>query len=68
VIPSPYRKVLGLREGDEVVISLQGNELRIQTNQQALRHAQQLVRQYVPQHRSLAAELVAERRKEARRE
>ncbi len=68
VIPAPYRKVLGLREGDEVIIYLQGDELRLQTIQQALRRAQHIVRQHVPQDRSVAAELIVERRKEARRE
>jgi AbrB family looped-hinge helix DNA binding protein len=68
VIPSPYRKALGLRDGDDVVVSLKGDELRIQTTRQAIRRAQQLVRRYVPRDRSLVAELIAERRRNARRE
>src|SRR3990170_4572950 len=68
VIPSPYRKALGLRDGDDVIVSLKGDELRIQTTRQAIRRAQQFVRRYVPRGRSLVAELIAERRRNARRE
>lgn len=68
VIPVSYREVLGVREGSEVVISLSDGELRIRTLDEALRRARMLVRRYVPEGRSLADELIAERRREARRE
>lgn len=68
VIPARYRESLGLREGDEVILSLEGEGLRILTARQALRRAQALLRRYVPKGRSLARELVAQRREEARRE
>src|SRR3989304_1793021 len=54
-IPSPYRKALGLRDGDDVIISLKGDELRIQTTRQAIRRAPQPVRRGVPRDRSLVA-------------
>ncbi len=41
---------------------------RIRTFRQALRRAQDLVNRYVPKGRSLAAELIAERRGEAKRD
>ncbi|MGH2452538.1 MAG: AbrB/MazE/SpoVT family DNA-binding domain-containing protein [bacterium] len=68
VIPASYRQALGLREGDEVTLRLEDGELRLTTPEQALRRAQALLRQYVPANRSLADELIAERRRDARRE
>jgi len=68
VIPAPYRKALGLKTGVEVIVRLEMGELRIYTPAQVLQHAQGLVRRYVPQERSLARELIAERRQEAHSE
>lgn len=68
VIPAPYRQALGVREGDKVILQLEEAGLRILTPDQALRRAQMLVRRYVPAGRSLADELIAERRQEARRD
>ena len=65
VIPAPHRKALGLEAGDEVVLILEDDELRMMTPQTAIRQAQELVRQYVPRDRSLVAELIRERREEA---
>ena len=64
VIPAEYRQALGLQVGDEVILRLEGKELRIFTLNQAIRRAQELVNQYIPQERSLADELIAERRLE----
>ena len=69
VIPSSIRKSLGLKIGDAVTLVLQGNgEVRLLTQTEAVRQAQQLVRKYVPVDRSLVEELLAERREEAGRE
>lgn len=68
VIPAPYRKALGLREGVDVIVRLEGEELRILTFRQVLKRAQDLVSRHVPKERSLAAELIAQRREEAKRE
>jgi AbrB family looped-hinge helix DNA binding protein len=68
VIPAHVRQELGLNEGDEVILRLTEGELRILTPESALRRAQALVRQYVSPNRSLADELIRERRQEARRE
>ncbi|MDR7497023.1 MAG: AbrB/MazE/SpoVT family DNA-binding domain-containing protein [Armatimonadota bacterium] len=68
VIPAPYRDALGVREGDELRVRLDGGELRLTTPRHALRRAQQALRRHVPADRSLADELVAERRLEAERE
>ena len=41
VIPAEYRRALGLREGDAVVIQLDDGALRILTRAQAIRRAQE---------------------------
>lgn len=68
VIPVPYRKALGLREGDELLLSLVDGELRLSTLRQAVGRAQRIIRRHVPEGRSLAEELLAERRQETGRE
>ena len=66
IIPAAIRKSLELRIGDAVTLVLQNNgEVRLLTQAEAIRQAQQLVRQQVPADRSLVEELLAERRKEA---
>ena len=69
VIPSEIRKSMGLRIGDAVTLVLQDNgEVRLLTQTEAVKQAQQLVRRHVPANRSLVEELLAERREEAGRE
>ena len=64
VIPAEYRKALGLDIGDEVILRLEDGEVRIFTPNQAIKYAQELLRPYLPQGRSLSDELIAERRLE----
>ena len=68
VIPSRYRKALGIKPGDEVLVRLEDGEIRILTPRQALARAQGLVRRYVTTDQSLVDELLADRRREAERE
>ncbi len=68
VIPAPYRRALGIREGDPVFVRLEGKEIHILTPGEAVARAQALVGRYVSKNRSLARELLRERRDEARRE
>jgi AbrB family looped-hinge helix DNA binding protein len=69
VIPSSIRKSLGLKVGDAVTLVLQDNgEVRLLTQADAVRQAQQLVRKHVSPDRSLVEELLAERREESGRE
>ena len=65
VIPARYRKTMGTKVGDEVVLLLEGGTVRVLTPRQAVRRAQALVRRYVPSGRSLADELLEDRRREA---
>lgn len=67
-IPSEHRKALGLSEGDEVIVGLEGGAIRIQTREAAIDRVQQMVREKVGEGRSLSGELIEERREEARRE
>lgn len=68
VIPAPFRKALGITAGDVVVLRVEDDELRITTMKKRIQHAQALVRKYVKAGDSLVDELIAERRREARRE
>jgi len=68
VIPAEYRKALDISVGEDIVMRLEGDEIRIYSLQQAVRRAQALVRKHVDKKRSLVDELIAERRQEAKRE
>ena len=68
VIPASFRKRLGIRVGDEVVLRVENGELRITTLKQHIARAQRLVRKHVKPGTSLVNELIAERRKAARNE
>ncbi len=66
VVPTKIRKGLGLQVGDALTLVLQNNgEVRLLTQADAIKQAQQLVRQHVSAERSLVDELLAERREEA---
>lgn len=65
VIPATYRKKMGISEGDRLILRHEDGVLRIMTPAQAVRYAQSLVRRYVPDNRSLAEELIAERKRES---
>jgi len=67
VIPAAYRKALGLKPGDEVLLTLEDGEIRVVSTRQAIARAQTLLRRYVPKGRSLSEELIKERREKAAR-
>ena len=67
-IPASFRKALGINAGDEVVLRIEDDELRIITLKRRIQRAQRLVRKHVKPGRSLVDELIAERRKAARNE
>jgi AbrB family looped-hinge helix DNA binding protein len=68
VIPASFRRALGIRSGDTVVLRIENDELRMTTLRQRLAKARQIVRKHVPATTSLVDELIAERREAARRE
>lgn len=68
VIPASFRKALGIKAGDEVVLRMEDDELRITTMKRRIERAQKRAQQYVKPGVSLADELIAERREAAKRE
>jgi AbrB family looped-hinge helix DNA binding protein len=69
VIPAEFRKALGVTVGDQMIIELEDDELRLRSRQAAIKKVQAMVRKHLPDDgRSLADELIAERREEAARE
>ena len=68
VIPADLRRQLGIEAGDQVILRLDEEGLHLSTPAQALARAQAFVRSLEVEGRDLAAELVAERRREAAEE
>ena len=68
IIPAAFRKALGIEAGDEVVLRIHDDELRITTQQRRIQRARRRARQYIKPGTSLVNELLAERREAARNE
>ncbi len=68
VIPADYRKKLGVKPGDQVIVVLEGNSVRLVTKEQAIKEAQEIVGSFVAPDVSLVDELLQDRREEAARE
>lgn len=68
VIPASFRKALGIKAGATLALRLRQGRIEVMTRAQAIKAAQTLVRRFVPVGRDLSNELVADRRREARRE
>ena len=68
VIPVGLRRKLGVEAGDELILRLDEEGLHLSTPAQALARAQAFVQRLGIEGRDLAAELVAERRREAAEE
>lgn len=68
VIPASFRKALGINIGDEVVLRIQDDELRITTQRQRIERAQRRARRYLKPGHSLVEELLRERRQAAKNE
>ncbi|MBI2918690.1 MAG: AbrB/MazE/SpoVT family DNA-binding domain-containing protein [Chloroflexi bacterium] len=68
VIPAEYRKALGVKPGDQVIVILEDNAVRLITKQQAIKEAQEIVAGFVASDVSLVDELLKERREAADRE
>ena len=67
VLPIQFRKALGFKPGDELILALDEGQLRIFTRREAIRRAQGLVKHLAPG-RSMVDELIQERRAESARE
>jgi AbrB family looped-hinge helix DNA binding protein len=68
VIPAEFRRALGVRTGDTVILQLDDGDVRVFTLDRAIKRAQELLDRYIPGDRCLSEELIAERRAEAARE
>ena len=68
VIPAAYRKIMGLKAGDEVMLRLDREEMRVFSREVAVSRAKALVRKHFPGDGPLSDRLIAERRAEAARE
>lgn len=67
-LPATFLEALGLGEGDQVQLALDGDSIRILTRARALKELRTKVRRFVPEGVSLVDELIAERRAEAAEE
>lgn len=68
VIPAEMRRRLGLVPGEPMTLTVEGQEIRLITRRARIKAAQASVARYIPKGVDLVAELIAERRAEARRE
>jgi len=68
IVPVKMRKALNIQAGDEVLVRLEADSIRLIPLRQAVNLAQEVVKKYVPSGRSLVDELIEARRSEARRE
>jgi AbrB family looped-hinge helix DNA binding protein len=68
VIPSKWRREHHVHGGSELVLLEEKGRLILQTRQQAIREAQDIVRAAIPHQGSLVARLLRDRRAEVERE
>ncbi|HLI22525.1 MAG TPA: AbrB/MazE/SpoVT family DNA-binding domain-containing protein [Stellaceae bacterium] len=69
VIPAACREEAGIAPGTELLIEVVGEgELRLRTREQAIRVAQEIFARHSRKGADPVAELIAERRREAKRE
>lgn len=66
VLPEHFRTALGLSAGDELLLRLEGNEIRLFTRAAGLRLAQGIAGKYLSPGERLSDELISDRRREAR--
>ena len=65
VVPVPLREALGFKPGDPLVVRVQNGRLVVESRESVVRRMQE---RFGASGRSLVDELIAERRREARRE
>jgi len=68
LLPVKIRKALDLHPGDEIVLRLEEGQIKLIPLRQAVSIAQQRVKMYVPENKSLVESLIRERRAEAEHE
>ena len=65
VVPAVLREALGFEAGDQLVVRVQDDRLIVESRESVVRRVQEL---FGAPGRNLVKELIAERRREARRE
>ena len=68
LIPSSLRKTLAIRPGAEVLLSVRGTTLSVETRERKLKAIQKRLAALKPKGIDMADELIKERRREAARE
>ena len=67
-LPAAYRRELGLRPGDELIVRLEDGAIRVTSPKLAIERARRMLGRYIQTKESLADSLIADRRAEATRE
>lgn len=67
-IPAAYRRQLGIASGDELIVRVDDDELRLSSPKLALGRARRILGRYLKDGENLADSLIADRRAEAERE
>ena len=65
VIPAALRRAIGLEPGGDVLLRVENGEIRLIPAHQAIKRAQQVVRQYAAPGESASESLITERHLEA---
>jgi len=68
LIPAAIREQMGVKTGDDLVLTLEDGVLRVESYQAIIRKIQEEMQQYKKPGVLVSEEFVAERREEARRE
>ena len=68
LIPAAIREQMGVKTGDDLVLTLEDGVLRVESYQAIIRKIQEEMQQYKKPGVLVSEELIAERREEARRE
>ncbi len=67
-VPAEVRRILGMADGDPIIMEVVDDELRIRSYSASIRRIQAMLREFVPAGVSLSDELIADRRREAENE
>ena len=65
LLPAACRKALGVKGGDELIMHLADDELRITSAKQALRRARRLFKEHIQTNQDLVQSLIDDRHREA---
>ncbi len=68
VIPAAFRREMGVKPGDTLIVEMDGGELRVRSLPSAIQRVQARMRELNTEGRSLVEELIVDRRAEAARE